>query len=485
MNIFGDYPTTVYWLVRDTDDLYDVQMALVVSSNPVMQPTDLVVLPIGAYEEGSEYLISKIPKSEHRKFVDNDEYKKAAYGEIINLQTTQERGDLRIEYESNIVLMVMPDKTIPISIEKSIQYLKKCCYSVFEHAMSFRMRTVSFVIYPDETSSLPLTVKFHIMKQTILEIIREYNRRCPENCEFKDNCEASVWKKDCPAKHICPSDIDFRLDYLSYLDNNGPRFTPSDDEIKKLDCLAQDIQWVSNFDCSLNELLEKALVDNDAPDELKKYAKLLHRFPETKEQIKQRESLEKQLCDERKEYWDAHVRKTTPEDFAWHYLDKTIKKWIEDNAIPQNKIVSTLMKRSFLKKDKIYGILESLNNKNNKPTIRFPDRKKLFLLAVAMGLNETDRRKLISAREPAMLYPSSDEENQWEICLKDMLKRANKDRDNYEKELLNMLMELTKYGTKYQIYDKKKINTLMQQQEEKASEKRNKEDQKDAELESR
>ena len=114
MNIFGDYPTTVYWLVRDTDDLYDVQMALVVSSNPVMQPTDLVVLPIGAYEEGSEYLISKIPKSEHRKFIDNDEYKKAAYGEIINLQTTQERGELRIEYESNIVLMVMPDKTILI-----------------------------------------------------------------------------------------------------------------------------------------------------------------------------------------------------------------------------------------------------------------------------------------------------------------------------------------------------------------------------------
>lgn len=481
MNIFGDYPTTVYWLVRDTDDLYDLKMALVVSSNPVMQHTNLVVLPVGAYEEGGEYFISKIPKKEYRTLIDNDEYLKASYGDVIKLHTT--RVNIQSVYrKSNYALMVMPDKMLNIGIDKTIQYLKKCCYSVFEHAMSFRMRTVSFVIYPDETSSLPLTVKFHIMKQTILEIIREYNRRCPENCEFKDNCEASVWKKDCPAKHICPSDIDFRLDYLSYLDNNDPRFTPSDDEIKKLDCLAQDIQWVSNFDCSLNELLEKALVDNDAPDELKKYAKLLHRFPETKEQIKQRESLEKQLCDERKEYWDAHVRKTTPEDFAWHYLNKTIKKWIEDNAIPKNKIVSTLMKRSFLEKDKIYGIPKRLDK---KPTIRFPDRKKLFLLAVAMDLNETDRRKLISVREPAMLYPSSDAENQWEICLKDMLERVNKDRDNYEIELLNMLLTIAEYGTKYQIFDKKKINKLIQQREEKASEKRNKEDQKDAELESR
>lgn len=480
MNIFGDYPTTVYWLVRDTDDLYDVQMALVVSSNPVMQPTDLVVLPIGAYEEGSEYLISKIPKSEHRKFIDNDEYKKAAYGEIINLQTTQERGELRIEYESNIVLMVMPDKTIPISIEKSIQYLKKCCYSVFDQAIKSRKKTISFIIHPNETSPLPLTVRFHIMKQTILEIITEYNGKCPKNCNFKDICVDSKINNKCPAKHICPSDIDFRLDYLSFCNNKDHYYVPSEEECNEIRCITQDIQWVNKFDCSLNELLEIALVDNDAPDELKKYAKLLHRFPETYEQIKQTESLEKQLCDERKEYWDAHVRKTTPEDYAWHYLNKTINKWIKDNAIPQNKIAPKLIEGSFVEKNKIYGILKSLDK---KPTIRFPDRKKLFLLAVAMDLNETDRRKLISVKEPAMLYPSGDAEIQWEICLKDMLERVNKDRDNYEIELLNMLMELTKYGTKYQIYNKEKVNKLMQNREEAKVEKRNKEDQKDEALE--
>ena len=463
------------------NDMKDVKISLTVSPNPLEIRTGYTVLSIGAYEENEEYFDEGILKQNAGILFDNKDYQKASYGDIVELVIESDEYIYPFIHKYHYFLMVLPIK-LHLSIEKELDMLRRCCYKVFESAMKEYPYEITFILRPDEPSSLPLLVRFYVLKQIALETLREFNKRCPSNCKYSNSClVAKQFTYTCPAKHKCPTKINFCIDYHSIADVNTYN-NPSREVQKRIEKIINDLVWLSKYDYTLDELLETVIHKPGVPEELVKFKRILDRYPETKSKIKETGKLQTELYSERKEYWDAHVRKTTPEDFAWHYLNKTIKKWIEDNAIPQNKIASTLMNRSFLEKNKIYGIVKS---PNTKPTISFLDRKELFLLAAAMELNETDRRKLISVKEPAMLYPSSDEENQWEICLKDMLERVNKDRDNYEIELLNMLMELTKYGTKYQIFDKKKINKLIQQREEKASEKRNKEDQKDAELERR
>ena len=170
----------------------------------------------------------------------------------------------------------------------------------------------------------------------------------------------------------------------------------------------------------------------------------------------------KQLSKERKLYLDNHKRKNTPEDFAWYYISQTIKEWKKEKNIADKSVASTLMKTTFIEKNRVYNILECLDNQSMEG-IKVPDRCELFKLAAAMDLDKFNRIKLISVMEPDMPYPFNDVENVWESTLQNILKQADK-LATAELKLVSVAESLQDYGPKYRLFkDLKKVNKLAEE----------------------
>ena len=181
----------------------------------------------------------------------------------------------------------------------------------------------------------------------------------------------------------------------------------------------------------------------------------------------------KQLYKERKLFWDKHKQKKTPEDFAWYYISQTIKEWTEKNGIGENRIASTLINTTFIEKNRVYDILKKCLGKKPMKKIKVPDRRELFKFAVAMDLDEYNRKKFISVMQPDMPYPFNDVDNLWESSLQKLLEQTDT-KGMVQFKLISLAETLKAYGTQYNIFnDLKKTYELADKLMAKESDKNN------------
>ena len=378
----------------------------------------LTALFTGSYDEPvSDYLrnnfisICDNDEKEYNAVMQNDAYKKANYGDIYTFDTEDDLGKNR-----SYAFMIMP-KIVGIGYDQEILLLQDCCKKLIDFAEAEGHKSIGILLFPDETTRLPLAVKFFVMKELLLDLTERSKRKS------------------------CIKRINIYIDIKELLSNrpfmNLDRY-PSSIRLyfRQITMLRKSFDLLMDLEGSLDELLRTW----NPPDpfylyEITHFKMLVSRFPDFIKKQKKAKIIQEELIQRYVKYSEENPDNSA-DDFGLTIIDDYYKKWTEEM-----KRLHTEQPEEYEKsygKRNYKGILEKLTAykrdklpvARGKKKLRSCSRDMLICLAVAMNLDERDRKFFISSMDIGKIYPFGTREVNIEECIKSL-------RNTYKPTLLN------------------------------------------------
>ena len=378
----------------------------------------LTALFTGSYDEPvSDYLRNSFisicgnDEAEYNAVMQNDAYKKANYGDIYTFDREDDLGKNR-----SYAFMIMP-KMVGIGYDQEILLLQDCCKKLIDFAEAEGHESIDILLFPDETTKLPLAVKFFVMKELLLDLTERSKRKSCIKC------------------------INIYIDIKELLSNrpfmNLDRYPGSIRlYFRQITMLRKSFDLLMDLEGSLDELLRTW----NPPDpfylyEITHFKMLVSRFPDFINKQREAKSIQEELMQRYTKYIEENPDKSA-EDFGLTIIDYYYNKWTEEMERLHTEQPEEYEKR-YGKKNYL-GILEELAAyRRNKLPIdlggkkpRSCSRDMLISLAVAMNLDERDRKIFISSMDIGKIYPFGTREVNIEECIKSL-------RNIYHPTLLN------------------------------------------------
>ncbi len=391
----------------------------------------LIAAPVCGFGEGSCYVFEaarKLAERSGRKDTDpvrfKGSYRKASYGDVIrgSFQAAfirpRKQHIEHIEATVELALMVMP-MLYPVSLDTEIALMRSCVLKAVDMAVKEHRRTLRIIIHPFETSHLPLTVRYYLIKETVKEAVYDLDESCSlRNVELIMDTNA--------------------LKQYTTVAHGGSYFKQS-----KVHEGMEDLKKMLDYSGGIEELLKQAEQQEDVPPDLKRFIEMTRRFPQTMNTPKENRIVRDKLLEERDSFMNSRLRQNAPADFALSVIKESIKQWAKARELPQNKIVSTLCELTYYGKSQLSELVKGKGS--------LPSRDYLIALAVAMNLNYEQRQRLVSCTEPSLIYPKDYRETVIEEYIAAGIKRNNPTIDK-PLELYELNEELYMLGKQYGIY---------------------------------
>lgn len=406
--------------------LHSTVQVRVESIEPLKQSMgSLTALFTGSYDEPvSDYLRNNFisicgnDEEEYNSVMQRDAYKNANYGDIY----TFDREDDLVKNRS-YAFMIMP-KMVGIGYDQEILLLQDCCKKVIDFAEAEGHKSIDFLLFPDETTRLPLAVKFFVMKEILLDLTERSKRKSCIKRIFIYIDPQKVMPYSRSVNHD-PKDFDQPLFYQGY-----------EDITMLIIKQRNELEWLIQFEGSLEELLRtwETKKPHFLP-EITMFRKITKRFPDFINKQREAKSIQEELMQRYTKYIEENPDKSA-KDFGLTIIDNYYKKWTEEMERLRTEQPIEFAER-YGKKNYI-GILEELAAyKRDKLPIDLGDKKPrscsrdmLISLAVAMNLDERDRKTFISSMDIGKIYPFGTREVNIEECIKTL-------RNIYKPTLLN------------------------------------------------
>ena len=369
--------------------------------------------PVSAYLKENFISICGNDEAEYNAVMQNDAYKKANYGDIYTFDREDDLGKNR-----SYAFMIMP-KMVGIGYDQEILLLQDCCKKLIDFAEAEGHESIGILLFPDETTKLPLAVKFFVMKELLLDLTERSKRK---------SCIRNIYIY-LDLKEIT-SDTPFINHDLYVFQKAGKLYT------NLVDKLRTDLEWLIKFEGDIEKLLRTW--ETQKPHflpEITMFRKITKRFPDFIKNQKKAKSIQEELMQRYTKYIEENPDKSA-EDFGLTIIDYYYNKWTEEMERLHTEQPEEYEKR-YGKKNYL-GILEELAAyRRNKLPIdlrgkkpRSCSRDMLISLAVAMNLDERDRKIFISSMDIGKIYPFGTREVNIEECIKSL-------RNIYHPTLLN------------------------------------------------
>ena len=385
-----------------------------------MSINSLTALFTGSYDEPvSDYLkenfisICGNDEAEYDAVMQNDAYKKANYGDIYTFDREDDLGK-----NKSFAFMIMP-KMVGIGYDQEILLLQDCCKKLIDFAEAEGHESIDILLFPDETTKLPLAVKFFVMKVLLLDLTERSKRK---------SCIRSIYIY-LDLKEIT-SDTPF-INHDLYQFQNAKNLYAN--LVKKL---RTELEWLIQFKGDIEKLLRTwESVRPHFLTEIIQFSRITKRFPDFIKKQKKAKIIQEELIQRYVKYSEENPDKSA-DDFGLTIIDDYYYKWTDEMERLRTEQPIEFAER-YGKKNYL-GILEELAAyRRNKLPIdlrgkkpRSCSRDMLISLAVAMNLDERDRKIFISSMDIGKIYPFGTREVNIEECIKSL-------RNIYHPTLLN------------------------------------------------
>ena len=405
--------------MKKSEIIYSILQVHTEFTKPLQESrASLTALFTGSYDEPvSDYLrnnfisICDNDEKEYNAVMQNDAYKKANYGDIYTFDREDDLGKNR-----SYAFMIMP-KLVGIGYDQEILLLQDCCKKLIDFAEAEGHESIGILLFPDETTKLPLAVKFFVMKELLLDLTERSKRK---SCIKRINIYIDI-------KELLSNRPFMNLDRYP----GSIRFY-----FRQITMLRKSFDLLMDLEGSLDELLRTW----NPPDpfylyEITHFKMLVSRFPDFIKKQKKAKIIQEELMQRYVKYSEENPDKSA-NDFGLTIIDDYYSKWTEEMEKLRTEQPIEFAER-YGKKNYI-GILEELaayrrdklpiDLRGKKP--RSCSRDMLISLAVAMNLDERDRKIFISSMDIGKIYPFGTREVNIEECIKSL-------RNIYKPTLLN------------------------------------------------